>query len=130
MLSQSEAVTAVRQVLGEPTRGGELRAVQQGERLWSVSLIEPDGRPSAGGAWLVGPDGKVFSISSNPGIHDWPLALRLLDEVYRAGVDHAVEPAAFEHRLRTLTEEREALVKRVLADARAGSLRASTRQLP
>lgn len=130
MLSKAEAVSAVQQLHGETTHRGRLQAVRQGERLWSVTLVDADDGPSAGGAWLVGPDYKVFAISSNPAIHDWRLAIRLLDAVYAADVAEAVEPAAFEKRLRTVTEEREALAKQVLADARAGALRTVTRHLP
>ena len=130
VLSEAEAVSAVQQLHDEPAHGARLQAVRQGERLWSVTLVDADGGASAGGAWLVGPDYKVFSISSNPGIHDWRLAIRLLDAVYAADVAEAVEPAAFEKRLRTVTQEREALAKQVLAEARAGTLRTVTRHLP
>lgn len=93
-------------------------------------MRDAEGRPAAGGSWLVGPDERVFFISSNPGIHDWQLASRILTTLYREGVGAAVDPDVFSDGLKRLTEDREQLVRSVVAEAKAGSLRVVRRTLP
>lgn len=125
-----EAAAAVAAATEIPANGTLIASAVADGALWSVHIEDAQGRPAAGGAWLVGPDAQVFSISSNPGIHDWELAKRLLAAIYREGVAVAVDPGIFADRLRRLTEEREALVSEVLAEAKAGSLRPLRRTLP
>ena len=88
-------------------------------------------RVLAGGGWLAGPDRQVRTISSNPGIHEPDLSVRLLDALYDLGLTDHVDPDRFSDRTRILTEAREALVRDVLAEATAGQLSApKTRRLP
>ena len=80
---------------------------------------------------MVGNDGKVWPLSSNPAIHDWDLAVSLLNGMYREGLSAYVAPEAFSDRLRQVTEHRLALEADVIRDARAGALRGrSNRVLP
>ena len=95
MLSEPEAIAAVRSAWGELTHGGLLPGMEQRERVWLVTLVGADGSPAAGGPWLVGPDGKVFIMASDRGPDDWPGAVRLLDRMYAAGSGGAVAPSGF-----------------------------------
>lgn len=121
MLSETEAVEAVNKT--DPDGISGLRATRQDGQLWSVAVFDSSGMVEPGGGWLVGPDGKAFSISSNPGIHDRDLAARLLNRMYEDGIAHAVEPAVFASRLQEVTHQRETLADEVLREARAGALR-------
>jgi hypothetical protein len=129
-ITTDEAVAAVAAATNVPAEGTLVASPVGDVALWAVHIEDSQGRPAAGGAWLVGPDAQVFSISSNLGIHDWDLAERLLARIYREGIGGAVDPGVFAERLRRLTEEREALVSEVLTEARAGSLRSVHRALP
>ena len=121
MFSDARAIEAVETLVGESLYVG-LRATPRGDYLWSVVAVDDEGRPVAGGGWLVGDDGKVWSLSSNPGIHDWDMGARLLARLYSEGLASRVEPASFSERLREVTEMRLALEAEVLSDARAGAL--------
>ncbi|WP_332642876.1 hypothetical protein [Aeromicrobium sp.] len=82
----------------------------------------------AGGATLVGPDERAWTLSSNPGIHDYDLAVRLLEAAYNSGCVHALDPGMFADRLAEITQRRIDDEDTVLKDVRAGSLRGSTRR--
>ena len=129
MLRDSQAVEAVEAALGG-TRYDRLMATRRSDHLWSVAAMDEEGRPVAGGGWLVGDDAKVWSLSSNPGIHDWGLAVRLLDRLYSEGLAAHVEPESFAERLREVTQQRAELEAEVIRDARAGALRRNSRVLP
>jgi hypothetical protein len=95
--------------------------------LVSVSLQDAQDRGFphvyAGGGWLVGPDSKVFALSSNYSLHDWTVATELLERLYREGLASRLEPALFVDRLTRLTRERQELVDDVVREAAAGGLR-------
>ncbi len=130
MLSEARAIKAVEAVLGEPLYAG-LRATRRSDYLWSVVGMDEECKPIPGGGWLVGDDAKVWTVSSNPGIHDWDTGVRLLNRLYSEDLAAQVEPEAFAERLREVTERRLALEAEVVRDARAGALRQrSGRVLP
>lgn len=125
MLTEKEAVAAVDKALGESFHDRGLRATEgPGQQLWSVGMVGANGWTVPGASWLVGPDGKVFEISSNRGVHDLDLAVVLLDRMYRDGTAHLVDPVAFTDRLRVVTRQRQALADEVLRDASEGALQA------
>ena len=134
-LSPDAAVAAVIRELGPPPTDGKYVAQPFGDTLLnavSTQDAQDRGFPFvwAGGGWLVGPDGKVFALSSNPAMQDWDLAAKLLDRLYFEGLADRVEPIKFAERLRAITEESQAMEAQVIHDARGGSLRSSTRTLP
>lgn len=80
---------------------------------------------------LVGPDGRLWTLSSNPGIHDFDMAVDLLDRAYREGFADQLDGDQFLSRVREVTESREAQTRQFIADLRSGSLRTSKpRRLP
>ena len=78
----------------------------------------------------MGDDGKVWALSSNPAIHDWPLAVRILDRLYGEALAAQVDPEVFSERLCLITEAQARLEDDALRDARAGILRRPRRVLP
>ncbi len=122
MLPESRAVEAVEALLGEWLYA-DFRATRRSDYLWSVVAVDEGGRPVPGGGWLVGDDAKVWTLSSNPGIHDWDMGIRLLNRLYSEDLAAHVEPESFGERLREVTERRMALEAEVVRDARAGALR-------
>jgi hypothetical protein len=87
---------------------------------------DDEGSDFVGGGWLVGPDRQVWTVSSNSGIHELGMAARLVGALYDRGLAGHVDPDRLSHRLRTLTEAREALVRDVIAEAAAGQLSTPT----
>jgi hypothetical protein len=70
-------------------------------------------------------------LSSNPGIHDFALAITLLGVAFESGLAIHLDQEAFERRLADLTERRRQDVKDFVADLRSGFLRArKTTHLP
>lgn len=99
--------------------------------LWAGSCVDGLGRPNPGSAWLIGPDGRLWVISSNPGIHNYDLAVQLLEAAYRLGSAEHLDPDIFGDRLKQLTQRRVEDVREFLRDLRAGSLRRrEARHLP
>jgi hypothetical protein len=99
--------------------------------LYSAALVDDSGRPEAGAATLIGPDGRIWVLSSNPGIHDYDLAVSLLQDAYKSGHVDYLDTELFAARVGELTWDRWEARRAFLADLRAGSLRAkSDRQLP
>lgn len=96
----------------------------EGTDLWSVGVFERDDHLPMPGAWfLVGPDARVWTFSSNPGIHHPALVVSAVARLYGAGaVDH-VEPAPLAARLQSLTQLVEAEVRNLVSDAAGGDLR-------
>lgn len=80
--------------------------------------------PYPGTATVIGPDETVSVWSSNPAIHDFDLAVLLLEVAYESGFADHLDQEAFKHRLSELTEPRNQDVRHFLADLRSGSLRA------
>lgn len=127
-LPADEAVAAVSAVAGlAPETGKYVAQLDEDSFLTLVTVQDAldRGFPNVwvGGGWLVGPDGKVFALSSNYGIHDWPLARPLLIRLYREGLASRIEPQVFVERLERLTRERADLVEQVVAEAKEGRLR-------
>ncbi len=115
-------------VAGPAPESGKYVAHLQNDSLLTVVTLQDvldRGFPHvwAGGGWLVGPDAKVFALSSNYGIHDWRVAQSLLNRLYRDGLASRVEPESFVERLARLTRDRAALVDEVVAEAKEGRLR-------
>ena len=128
----AEAISAVAAVYGAPN-GTEYRAAAVEESpLWRVTVAMTEGQwaPHNWPRYYVGPDRRVFAISGDTAVHDSELAERLLTELYREGVTGSVDPAHFADRLQRLTQDREQLVRQVVAEARAGQLRPPTLPLP
>jgi hypothetical protein len=99
--------------------------------LWSVSVSDETGSPYVGAVNLVGPDGRLWTLSSNPGIHDFGPAVDLLDRAYREGLTDQLDDDQFVSHVREVTESREAQTRQFIADLRSGSLRTpKPRRLP
>lgn len=102
-----------------------------GDHLVSVALIDEDQRPESGAVTVIGPDERVWTWSSNPGIHDLDLAVALIHVAYEEGMADLVDDREFTQRLTNLTARRHEDVRQFKADLLAGSLRPPrTRRLP
>lgn len=127
-LPADESVAAVAAVAGPAPKTGKYVAHLDEDSLLTVVTVEDAldrGFPHAwaGGGWLVGPDGKVFALSSNYAFHDWRVAKPLLARLYREGLASRITPEVFVDRLERLTRDRSELVEQVVADAKEGRLR-------
>jgi hypothetical protein len=84
-----------------------------------------------GSATLIGPDERIWVLSSNPGIHDVQLGIRLLEAAYGSGCAATLDAGDFVERLAEMTRRRREEEETFLRDVRAGSIRAKTaRHLP
>ena len=104
--------------------------VESGE-LWATGCLDENELPNPGSATLIGPDERIWILSSNPSIHDLDLGVRQLEAVYRSGCAAALDSGEFAERLAQMTQRRRDDEDAFLKDVRAGSLRArTTRHLP
>jgi hypothetical protein len=116
---------------GELPVGHSFRATQIAATvLWTVVPVDDEERPYAGGQSIVGPDRRVWAISSNPGIHDSDLAVDALQALYHADVAHRVEADHFHEWLSSETRRRNGLIPALVAAAVDGSMMKTNRRLP
>src|SRR5688500_9696612 len=78
----AKAIDAFLALLGLLARARSVIATPEGERLWGVNGTDENGMSYAGSAIFVGPDERLWSFSSNPSIHDYDVAIALLDLAY------------------------------------------------
>lgn len=121
----SERARAVMAALWEDLpEGHAVRVVPAGSGvLWVGNAVDDAGMPYAGGVTLIGPDERAWSLSSNPGIHDFELGVRLLEAAYRSGFADYLDPAALEQRLSTLTKLHREEEREFVRDLKAGQMR-------
>ena len=106
-MDESEAVASVERVSGALPLGHRFSArPATPPTLWAVVPVDDEGRPYVGGSHLVGPDGRVWSVSGNPGIHDTGLAAHAIARLYEAGVTDRVEDEHFADWLMEETQRR------------------------
>ena len=133
MIDESEAIEAVRAALGESVSqydaaGHQFRASQlERSVLWSVWIVESNNMVLPGSSIFVGPDRRVWTFSSNPGIHDFDLVRRSLNHIYEDGLADRVENDAFADRIAEITAMRSQRYRDILKDAEGGALRAQKR---
>jgi hypothetical protein len=112
---------------GHTVRASRLR----GTPLWQACREDGGGIPYIGVGCFVGPDGRVWTTSSNPSIHDCDLAIRLLTAVYAQGLESYLSDDKFGDRLQTITQERAVAERQFIADVRGGAMRDQVdRRLP
>lgn len=129
-LTADAALAALGAVAPGPSDSLKVQPVGKGV-IWTGTQVDDHGLPLAGGCWLIGPDSKTYAISSNPGIHDFDLAVRLLELAYRDSLAEFLDPDRFGERLRQMTERRSQDLADFVSDLRGRSLRGrSTRSLP
>lgn len=129
--SESDAVASVQEVYGElPVGHGFNASPVAATVLWSVVPIDDDKRPYAGGTYFVGPDNRVWTISSNPGIHDSSLAVEALQALYDADLAGRVDADHFDGWLSSETQRRNGVIPGLIAAAADGSMMQRGRQLP
>jgi hypothetical protein len=103
-IDQTGAEHALTSHLGPLPPGHRLSATPApGTQLWWAGLYDQNGMSHVGAGYLVGPDGRVWTVSSNGAIHDHQLAVRLLDATYRACLEDYLTPQKFTERLRAMT---------------------------
>jgi len=123
-IDETGAVEALSALLGPLPPGHHFIATPaSGTRLWWVGPSDEKGMPYAGAGYLIGPDGRVWTLSSNRGIHDDQLAVRLLDATYRERLENYLTPQKFTDRLQAMTADRTAAEREFLADLRSGAMR-------
>ena len=128
-LDSEAAVAAVEAAHGPPDRGASYQASPvPGTSLYSVATVGADGMPYAGSAVYVGPDRRVWSFSSNPGIHDHEFTVRALMRLYEHGIAAAVDERMLAQRVEAITASRRDELDAVLRDAKAGRLRQVPKQ--
>ena len=130
-LDAGQAAAAVAATFPDPGLRYEANKVA-GTDLWSVGAFDGlNDMPLPGGAFFVGPDMRVWSFSSNPGMHDRGLVIAVLSAIYREGVAGAVEQDALAEAIREATVVRQRQVREIVGQAAAGSLRTRpSRPLP
>lgn len=131
-LNAESAAAALERVIGDDVGDGTFRVRPVGRGiLWHGVIVDQNGLPLAGGSWLIGPDERSYSISSNPGIHDAVLAIEMLEAAYDSGLSARLDPGKFGEALQGITRRRTDEVKRFVDDLRGGSFRSSApRALP
>ena len=131
-ISAAEAADVRRQALGDMPEGDrvEAHAVADSD-LWSVTPMDSQGRPYAGSAMFVGPDRRLWTLSSNPGIHDTELATSLLAAAYREHLTDRLDETLFAERVGRMTAEGLAAKREFMTDLVGGALRTPVkRSLP
>lgn len=99
--------------------------------VWLANCIDENGMPYAGSATLIGPDERLWVLSSNPSIHDLELGVRLLEEAYEADLAGLLDVDQFSQRLADITQRRDDDVRVFRRDLKGGSLRSRAhRHLP
>ncbi len=99
--------------------------------LWLANCLDANGMPYAGTATLIGPDERLWVLSSNPSIHDLDLGVQLLESAYAVGLARLLDAEQFAKRLADITNRREEDVRAFQRDLKGGSLRSRTqRHLP
>ena len=129
-LSEDAARALLRTRVGDWPDGPEFRLVEVRRLLWRGFCVD-NGWPYAGGSFLVTPDARLWSVSSNPGIHDSDLAEDLLERAFFEGIGERLDQEMFSARLGDMTEQRQVAIREFFADLRGGDLRGqSERKLP
>lgn len=96
-----------------------------GTDLWAVNAFDEFDRPWAGSFTIVGPDRRVWSFSSNPGLHDPDLVVAVLARLYEQRLTELVSAELLSDRLAKVTAEREQQTRGIVNAAAAGELRPS-----
>jgi hypothetical protein len=128
-ISAAEAEDVLRQVMGELPEGDHVvaQAVADSE-LWTVQAFDAEGRPYAGTVMFVGPDRRLWTLSSNPAIHDTRLGARLLEAAYRENLTDRLDEALFSERVQQITTARLDAERDFMTDLVGGSLRSPQRR--
>ena len=93
-----------------------------GTNLWSVNVVDDQGRGYVGSNQLVGPDGRLWRFSSNPQIHDWHIVERVLVRLYNKNAAENVDESSLADRIKQVTVLVEEEVRKVVKDAQSGIL--------
>lgn len=123
-ISAEQVIDATRGVFADVDDPHRVVATEQHDGLWTVHAVDGDGRPWPGVLVVVGRDLKVWTFSSNPGIHDPDTAFAALAGIYEADVASFVDPDLLAERITEATAEIRAVRRAIVADAEAGQLRA------
>ena len=91
--------------------------------LWSVQVLDEFDCPYPGAFNLVGPDGRLWQLSSNPFVNDFDLAIELLDSAYDRGLADLLDDRLFGIRVQEMTQFRSDQVRQFEVDLLAGNLR-------
>ena len=109
----------------------EVRAADDDGLFWWGAIVDERGFPWPGAFHLIGPDGRVWVGSSNPGIDDSELTLQVLRGLHSDGLYAVVDQQPLLNRIEELTRARSDGVRQLYADAKAGQLKdRATRRLP
>jgi hypothetical protein len=118
-----QVIDATRAIFADVDDPHRVVATEQRDGLWTVHAVDGDGRPWPGVLVVVGPDLKVWTFSSNPGVHDPDTVFAALVGIYEADVAPFVDPDVLAERLAAATAEIRALRRTIIANAKAGELR-------
>lgn len=123
-VTETEACALLAERLGPLPEGHRVVASKcEGSGLWNVNAIDDRGWPYAGANFKVGPDGRLWTFSSNPGIHDFDLVVAALNAVYSEGLQSRVENDRLAELIRSETAKRTGWRRKVVDAAAAGDLR-------
>jgi hypothetical protein len=104
-------------VIAKPAGGGV---------IWSVRAVDEEGEGYVGVTAFVGEDGRVWTFSSNPRIHDYDLTRRVLASIYRDGSADQVDDDRLSDALACLTATVFNLVTELRSEASSGKFRAGS----
>jgi hypothetical protein len=123
--SEADAIAVLATSVRDLPPGHRLVATPvAGTEIWHVGMQDDHGRAYAGANMLVGPDGRLWTFSSNPAIHARHLVEQVLATIYSKRLAAEVDEVVLGERIRTLTEEQDQAVRALIKSAQGGELRA------
>lgn len=98
-ISAAQAREVMRARVGDLPTGHhvDVRPVGPDAILWLANCVDANEMPYAGAATIIGPDEKVWVLSSNPAIHDLDVGLQLLEGVYGSELQELLDPEGNMH---------------------------------
>lgn len=132
METEADACAVLVARLGALPQGHEVRGSRVGgSHLWNVNAVDEHGRGYVGTRYIVGPDGRLWTFSSNPSIHDQDLVDAVLAGLYAKGVADRVEDDHLVAFIASRTAQKAEWVHQAVEQATSGELRSrSPRALP
>jgi len=124
-ISAERARELMRDRVGDlpPGDHADVWPIGSGGILLLSNCVDANGMPYAGTATLIGPDERVWVLSSNPSIHDLDLGVLLPEAAYGSGLERFLDPDQFSKRVAEITQRRSDDIRMFQRDLRAGSLR-------
>jgi len=119
--SEEDAIAVADHLCGPVPQGDRVVARRvRDSSIFSVCAIDQRGRGYIGVNLLVGPDGRVWRFSSNPGIHDPGVVESVLCELYESDDRGAADQQAVRGRVERITRQQAGEVRQHIDDDPGG----------